>query len=103
MANRTSAPDRPVVKSENYLSTYANAIEIAYTDGDFQFFFMDHTTDANTNEQVIERKARIVLSPENTQRFFVLFGNLLSEWRYEKERATEEAKAREEAQKAKPG
>ncbi len=100
MARSSPSSSHPVVKDENYISIYANSVEIAYTDGDFQFFMLDHTTDEDTNDHVIRRKARIVLSPENTRRFAHLLNNMLANWNYEKERAIEEAKAAQEAREA---
>ncbi len=91
MAQPTIPPQPVVVKSKNYVEIYANAVEVGYTDGDFQIYMMDHTTDEETNEQVIRRKARITMSPENTKRFSDMLQNMLVNWFKAKQEALKES------------
>ena len=87
---QSTPPSQPVVKSENYVEIYANSVEVGYTDGDFQIYMMDHTTDEETNEQIIRRKARIIMSPENTKRFSDMLQNMLVNWFRAKQEALKE-------------
>ncbi len=69
----------PERQAEDYISAYANLIEISATPWDFRVRFYEVVEDEDGN-QVREKKVAVTISPQSTQAFIGLLNQGFREW-----------------------
>ena len=86
MATKRRPQDKPININEvpqqqaaAYVSTYSNSVQIGTTPLDFQFLFFDMTED-ETGELIREKKARVVMSPQQAMDFAQVLNDTIERW-----------------------
>ena len=87
MTTKRTPPDKPVNVAdlpqrlaEDYLSAYSNHVEIGTSPWDFRFLFFEFLED-ETGEQIREKKARVVMSPQHAMAFFQVLNTTIESWK----------------------
>ncbi len=86
MATKRKPQDKPITIDElpqqqaaAYVSAYSNNVQIGTTPWDFQFLFFDMTED-ETGELIREKKARVVISPQQAIAFAQMLNDTIERW-----------------------
>ena len=86
MPTKRRSQDKPVNINElpqrqaaAYVSTYSNNVEAGTTPWDFRFLFFEITED-ESGELIREKKARVVMSPQQAVAFSRLLNNTVAGW-----------------------
>lgn len=69
----------PQRQAANYLSTYSNYVEIGSSPWDFRILFFEVTED-ETGKLIREKKARVVMSPQQAVGFTQVLNHQVNLW-----------------------
>jgi hypothetical protein len=72
----------PQRQATEFIATYANHVEIGASIWDFRFMFFEITED-ETGNLIRERKARVVMSPQQAEAFSRALGRSVENWKRE--------------------
>lgn len=71
--------DVPERQADNYVSTYANLVEISARPWDFRVSFFEVVEDEDGN-QIREKKAAVTMSPRSIETFVRILNQALRDW-----------------------
>ena len=79
----------PERQADNYVSTYANLVEISARPWDFRVGFFEVVEDEN-GDQIREKKAAVTMSPRSVETFVRLLDQAFREWMAERQKTEDD-------------